>query len=122
MFKDEIGEQSFKKTKWSKIFEEVNTLKHVPSGVAAPTRMKTEQAILALEELLEFLVRDGPKRKLIDNFPGNIVDRGPEEFYVSCPFKLPEGATVQTISWKAELPPKSWVTARIKVGRCRTGA
>jgi len=46
--------------------------------------------------------------------PGNIVDRGPEEFYVSCPFKLPKNATVQTMSWEAELPPKSWVTARVR--------
>jgi hypothetical protein len=46
--------------------------------------------------------------------PGNIMDRGPEEFYISSPFKLPENSAVQTISWEAELPPKSWVTARMR--------
>lgn len=46
--------------------------------------------------------------------PGNIMDRGPEEYYVSCPFKLPGDATVQSISWEAELPPKSWVAAQLR--------
>ena len=46
--------------------------------------------------------------------PGNIADRGPEEYYVSEPFELPEGVTVATISWEAEVPPKSWVRAQLR--------
>jgi hypothetical protein len=46
--------------------------------------------------------------------PGNIMDRGPEEFYVSSPFKLPEGACVTTISWEADTPPTTWVKAQLR--------
>ena len=46
--------------------------------------------------------------------PGNIVDRGPEEYYVSSPFKLPERTHVTGISWEAEVPPKTWVKAQLR--------
>jgi hypothetical protein len=46
--------------------------------------------------------------------PGNIVDRGPEEYYTSAPFELPEAASVSKVSWEAEIPPKTWVKAQLK--------
>ncbi len=46
--------------------------------------------------------------------PGNIMDRGPEEYYASAPFKLPEGASVSKVSWEAEIPPKTWVKAQLR--------
>ena len=46
--------------------------------------------------------------------PGNIMDRGPEEYYTSAPFKLPEGTCVTRISWQAEVPPKTWVKAQLR--------
>jgi hypothetical protein len=46
--------------------------------------------------------------------PGNIRDRGPEETYVSKPFKLPEGAWVQHIGWDADVPPRTWVRAQLR--------
>jgi hypothetical protein len=42
------------------------------------------------------------------------MDRGPEEYYVSSPFKLPEGACVTTISWEADVPKKTWVKAQLR--------
>ena len=46
--------------------------------------------------------------------PGNIVDRGPEEYYLSRPFKLPPGAAVTAIGWEADEPPKTWVRAKLR--------
>ena len=48
--------------------------------------------------------------------PGNIVDRGPEEYYVSGVFKLPEGVATTEISWEAEIPAKTWVRAQLRFG------
>jgi hypothetical protein len=45
---------------------------------------------------------------------GNIVDRGPEEYYISSPYELPEGKKVKKISWQARTPPKTWVKAQIR--------
>lgn len=46
--------------------------------------------------------------------PGNIADRGPEEYYTSAPFNLPAGTCVTRISWQAETPPKTWVKAQLR--------
>ena len=46
--------------------------------------------------------------------PGNIMDRGPNEYYISSPFKLPDSACVMRIRWDAETPPKTWVKAQIR--------
>ena len=46
---------------------------------------------------------------------GNIADRGPEEFYSSAPFALPDGARLTQIWWEAETPAKTWVKAQIRV-------
>ncbi len=51
--------------------------------------------------------------------PGNIVDRGPEETYVSAPFKLPEGACVTEISWEAEIPANTWVKAGLRMAETK---
>ena len=46
--------------------------------------------------------------------PGNIMDRGPEEYYVSRPFKLPVGSSLRKINWDADIPPKTWVRAQVR--------
>jgi hypothetical protein len=46
--------------------------------------------------------------------PGNVMDRGPEEFYISSPHELPAGAKVTGIEWDADLPPKTWVRAWLR--------
>jgi hypothetical protein len=46
--------------------------------------------------------------------PGNIADRGDEEYYESAPFQLPAGATVQNIEWQAQVPAKTWVGAQLR--------
>ena len=46
--------------------------------------------------------------------PGNIMDRGPEEYYVSAPFKLPAETTVQKMAWDVDLPTNSWVKAQLR--------
>ncbi|MBI3920108.1 MAG: VCBS repeat-containing protein [Armatimonadetes bacterium] len=51
--------------------------------------------------------------------PGNLMDRGPEEFYVSAPFQLPHGSCVRGISWQAEVPPKTWVKAQLRFADTR---
>jgi hypothetical protein len=51
--------------------------------------------------------------------PGNIMDRGPEEYYISSPYELPAGAEIERICWKAELQPKTWVKAQIRMAQTR---
>jgi len=46
--------------------------------------------------------------------PGNLMDRGPEEYYVSRPFKLPARSSIRQIGWDAEIPPKTWVRAQVR--------
>ena len=46
--------------------------------------------------------------------PGNIMDRGPDEYYVSAPFELPEGSSAASISWEAEIPAKTWVKGQLR--------
>ena len=46
--------------------------------------------------------------------PGNIANRGHEEFYTSAPSRLPERARPQRISWETELPPRTWVRAQLR--------
>lgn len=53
--------------------------------------------------------------------PGNIMDRGPEEYYVSSPFHLPQGANVTSISWQAEIPAKTWVKAQLRFAVAEEG-
>ena len=46
--------------------------------------------------------------------PGNIMDRSPEEYYISTPYRVNKASTVKTISWEGEIPSKTWVKAAIK--------
>jgi hypothetical protein len=46
--------------------------------------------------------------------PGNQADRGPEEYYESIAFRLPDGATPTRISWVAQCPAKTWVKAQLR--------
>ena len=51
--------------------------------------------------------------------PGNIRDRGPEEYYVSEPFELRVGAKLKRISWNADVPDKTWVHAQLRFAETR---
>jgi hypothetical protein len=53
--------------------------------------------------------------------PGNIMDRSPEEFYTSTPFRMPAGAACGTIRWESTEPPKSWVRAQIRTAATPAG-
>ena len=53
--------------------------------------------------------------------PGNIADRGPEEYYQSPAFELPAGHKVQQLAWQAEIPPKSWVRAQLRFAATKEG-
>ncbi len=46
--------------------------------------------------------------------PGNILDRGPEEYYDSSPYPMPAGGAFDAIHWESAEPPKTWVRARIR--------
>ena len=48
--------------------------------------------------------------------PHSIADRGPEEYYLSAPYELPEGVRVTGIAWVAETPPRTWVKAQLRYG------
>ena len=66
------------------------------------------------------LSTDGPHG--ISNVePGSITDRGPEEHYVSPPFRLPEGETVQDISWEASIPAGTWIEAHLRFAASESG-
>ena len=45
---------------------------------------------------------------------------GAEEFYTSPAFELPRGARLRKIYWDADVPPKTWVKARICSALSRT--
>ncbi len=47
--------------------------------------------------------------------PGNQLDRGPEEYYTSEPFQLKEDAVLDEIKWEGEVPPKTWVSAKVRI-------
>lgn len=51
--------------------------------------------------------------------PGNLLDRGPEEYYVSAPHRLPGPARVTGIRWEAITPSRTWVKAQL---RCAASA
>jgi len=55
------------------------------------------------------------------NEPRNILDGGDEEFFVSAPFEIPPGCAATSISWDAELPPKTWVNAQLRCAVTREG-
>lgn len=46
--------------------------------------------------------------------PGNIMNRGPEEYYISVPYKLSHGEFVSKVSWDAEIPDKTWVRLQLR--------
>lgn len=51
--------------------------------------------------------------------PGNQWDRGPEEYYISSPFRAPKGAVPRRIAWEADCPPHTWVNAQLRVASSR---
>lgn len=65
------------------------------------------------ERRVTLLPTSGPHGMVHVN-PGNIRDRGDEEYYESGPFKLPGDASVRGVAWQAETPPKTWVRAQLR--------
>ena len=53
--------------------------------------------------------------------PGNIMDRGPEEFYISEPLQIFQESDPASISWEAEIPPRTWVNAQLRSSTTREG-
>ena len=53
--------------------------------------------------------------------PGSQADRGPEEYYTSAPFELPERSSVASVSWEAKTPPKAWVKAQLRSAETEEG-
>lgn len=46
---------------------------------------------------------------------GNIMDRGHEEYFTSSIIEIPAGTGLRRISWEAEIPIKTWVSAKIRI-------
>jgi len=67
------------------------------------------------EQRRTFLPTKGPHGMLTVD-PGNIMDRGPEEYYISAPLELPNDSRITKIQWQGEIPPKTWVKAQIRLG------
>ena len=53
--------------------------------------------------------------------PGNIMNRGTEEFYISAPFESSSRMAVTSISWDADVPEKTWVKAQLRCADTETG-
>ena len=53
--------------------------------------------------------------------PGNIMDRGPEEFYDSEPFSVPAGTEKMTVSYEGELLGKGYVKLYVKAAADKAG-
>ncbi len=53
--------------------------------------------------------------------PGNLMDRGAEEFYISEPFRIPDGNRFRSIHWESHDPPNTWVRAQVRTASCRDG-
>ena len=51
--------------------------------------------------------------------PGNILDRGPEEYYISEAFELPPGSVPTAIAWEADTPPRTWVDAQLRTAETK---
>ncbi len=51
--------------------------------------------------------------------PTNQRDGGPEEYYESVPFELPADTKLAAIDWQADVPPKTWVKAQLRVAGTR---
>ena len=64
-------------------------------------------------ERVTWLPTSGP-HGMVAVGPGNIADRGPQEYYISAAFELPRGSRLERITWEAEIPPKSWVRAQLR--------
>ena len=45
---------------------------------------------------------------------GNILDRGPEEYYTSAPIVLNDGEQAKKICWNATVPVKTWIHATLR--------
>jgi len=71
------------------------------------------------EQKQTWLPTNGPHSMLVVD-PGNVMDRGPEEFYVSSAHELPEGAKVTGLEWDAELPPKTRVRGWLRFAQSKT--
>ena len=50
---------------------------------------------------------------------GNIADRGADEYYVSEPHEMSDGARVTGISWQATVPAKTWVKGQLRTAGSR---
>ena len=46
--------------------------------------------------------------------PGNMLDGGPDEYYVSAPYEVPHGRSVTGIGWEAECGPGTRIRAQIR--------
>ena len=46
--------------------------------------------------------------------PTNLMDKGPEEYYVSKPYNLPSEMKVSKVSWKAEFQKETWIKMQIR--------
>lgn len=68
------------------------------------------------EKNTTFLPTLGPHAMLAAE-PGNIMDRGSEEYYISSPFKLPGGMSAKGVRYTAEIPEKTWIRADFRFAR-----
>lgn len=50
---------------------------------------------------------------------GNVLDRSPNEYYVSEPYQMDEKSGIAEIYWKGEIPLKSWVKAQFRFAKNR---
>ena len=54
----------------------------------------------------------GTERSAIE--PGNLLTRGPEEYYYSEPYRADSGLTIKRAEVAADCPPKTWVKLLVR--------
>ncbi|MCC6240793.1 MAG: VCBS repeat-containing protein [Phycisphaerales bacterium] len=65
------------------------------------------------EKKITWLPTQGPHGMACPG-PGNVMDRGPREYYVSQPHLMAHSTTACHVAWDAEIPCKSWVEAQMR--------
>ncbi len=65
------------------------------------------------EKRVTWLPTAGPHGMVVPG-PGNVMDRGPEEYYMSEPHRRPDQSRPMRISWTADVPPGTWVKAQVR--------
>ena len=52
---------------------------------------------------------------------GNILNRSPDEYYISLPKMIPDGMGISSVYWEGEVPEKTWVKIQFRMAEDEAG-